>query len=402
VILKASLSPCFIRLRAALLVLILALAVASSRMQADSGTCGGQTLTLPFTDVMGSIFFCQIAEIYFQGITLGTTPTTYSPTNNVTRDQMAAFLGRTLDTGLRRGSRRAALDQFWTTTPHYDLDLGTTSLGSELRLTRSDGNHVWLTDSSPGNVYRVRASDGRLLETWTGANSAYGVLCAMNRVFVTGDINLASNLYMIDPTAPPGAVTNVTSALGSLATGLGFDGNKIWTANNGSLSIVTPGAAIPWSVMTVTGFGRLAGFVYDGANMWVTDQDDFTIKKLDANGNILQTVTVVDYPSNPGFDGKNIWVPGRFDTMSVVRASTGQVLATLSGNGLSNGRIAAFDGERILVTNLDGDSVSLWRATDLTPLGTFSTGVGSRPWGACSDGQYFWIALNGTDKLVRF
>src|SRR4029453_15102696 len=124
----------FIYLRTSLLALMVVL-VASSRMQADNGSCGGQTLTLPFTDVMGSIFFCQIAEIYFQGITLGTTPTTYSPANNVTRDQMAAFLGRTLDAGLTRGSERAALDQFWTTSPHYDLDLGTTTLGGTLEST---------------------------------------------------------------------------------------------------------------------------------------------------------------------------------------------------------------------------------------------------------------------------
>ncbi len=46
---------------------------------ADTGTCGGAMVTLPFTDVAGNIFFCQIAEAYFSGLTNGTTPTTYSP-----------------------------------------------------------------------------------------------------------------------------------------------------------------------------------------------------------------------------------------------------------------------------------------------------------------------------------
>lgn len=182
---------------------------------------------------------------------------------------MAAFLGRTLDTGLRRGSDRAALDQFWTTTPHYDLGLGVTTLGGSLNLTRSDGLHVWVADTA-GNVYRVRASDGNLVDTWTGATNAYGVLCAMGRVFITGDITSNGSLYMIDPSAAPGTVTTLSNLLGSLPTGIGFDGNKVWTANNGSLSIATPGVA--WSVITVIGpFGRLAGFVYDGANMWVTE-----------------------------------------------------------------------------------------------------------------------------------
>jgi hypothetical protein len=390
----------FILFKASLLALILSL-VASSRLHADSGTCGGQTLTLPFTDVMGSIFFCAIAEIYFQGITVGTSPTSYSPTNNVTRDQMAAFLARTLDTGLQRGSDRAAVNQFWTTTPHYDIDLGTTNLGGSLELTRSDGQHVWVADLTD-NVHRVRASDGKLLDTWTGAADAYGVLCAMGKVFVTGDIFPAGSLYMLDPSVAPGAVTTVTSTLGPNSLGIGFDGDKIWTANNGSLSIVTPGSTLPWSVTTVGGFGRLGGFVYDGTNMWVTDQTfPYSLKKLDSSGNVLQTVAMSSSPQFPIFDGRNIWVPCFSNTVIVVRASSGEVLAKLTGNGLGTPKSAAFDGERILVTSTGGN-VSLWKATDLTPIGSFSTGAGTDPFGACSDGQYFWITLRATGQLVRF
>jgi hypothetical protein len=63
---------------------------------------------------------------------------------------------------------------------------------------------------------------------------------------------------------------------------------------------------------------------------------------------------------------------------------------------------AAFDGERILVTNSAGTSVSLWKASDLTPIGTFSTGAGAFPVGVCSDGVNFWITLRFADKLARF
>jgi len=351
---------------------------------------------------MGNVFFCQISEIYFQGITSGTTPTTYSPSSNVTRDQMAAFIGRTLDTGLRRGSERAALDQFWTTTPHYDLELGTTILTGLPELARSDGKDIWVVEGF-GNVYRVQASDGKLLDTWTGADHAFGVLCAMGRIFITADQGGAGSLYMIDPTAPAGAVTTLTTVLGPLSTDIAFDGTRIWTANNTSLSIVTPGATIPWSVTNVGGFGRLTGFVYDGSNMWVADQGSGTLKKLDMNGSVLQTVIVGTFPNFPAFDGKNIWVPTTSgNTLVVVRASTGEILATLTGNGLNNPRVAAFDGERIMVTNFSGDSVSLWRASDLTPIGTFSTGAGTVPFGVCSDRKNFWITLQTTTRLARF
>ena len=92
------------RFRAALVIaLMLGLTIASRQIRADIGTCGGATTTLPFTDVAGNGFFCQIAEAYFSGLTNGTTPTTYSPGNIVQRDTMAAFITRTLDQSLTRG-----------------------------------------------------------------------------------------------------------------------------------------------------------------------------------------------------------------------------------------------------------------------------------------------------------
>src|SRR5688572_31852897 len=107
------------------LLLLLSLGITlvglSTRLQADTGSCGGVTVTLPFTDVMGNPFFCQIAAAYFSGLTNGTTATTYSPGDVVTREQMAAFTTRTLDQSLKRGSRRAALDQFWTTASSNSL-----------------------------------------------------------------------------------------------------------------------------------------------------------------------------------------------------------------------------------------------------------------------------------------
>ena len=45
-------------IRAAIVMaLMLVITLASSRLRADSGTCGGAAVTLPFTDVMGNLFF---------------------------------------------------------------------------------------------------------------------------------------------------------------------------------------------------------------------------------------------------------------------------------------------------------------------------------------------------------
>jgi hypothetical protein len=152
-----------------------------------------------------------------------------------------------------------------------------------------------------------------------------------------------------------------------------------------------------------TGFTSPVGILYDGANIWVTDVGDNTLKKLDSNGNVLNPPVPVVSPQLPVFDGSNIWVPNNTsNSVTVVRARDGMVLATLTGNGLNGPVQAAFDGQRILVTNKSGDSVSLWNATSLTPIGNVSIGVGTQSFGVCSDGINFWITLQGTNQLVRF
>jgi hypothetical protein len=78
------------------------------------------------------------------------------------------------------------------------------------------------------------------------------------------------------------------------------------------------------------------------------------------------------------------------------------LLATLIGNGLSSPFQAAFDGQRVLVTNDFWTNVSMWNASDLTPIGSFSTGVQTDPFGACSDGINFWITLEHANQLARF
>lgn len=356
-------------------------------------TCG------PFTDVPGNL--CpSVLEIYTLGITTGTSATTYSPDNTVTRGQMARFLTRTVDQLLPRGSRRAALDQSWTPMP-APAGLGVTTVGMGPALLTSDGADVWVPSVSAGTVSRVRASDGKLLETWNGATLAYGALVAMGRVLVSGFTSPGA-LYMIDPSQAPGTVTTVASNLGNGPRGITFDGAKIWTANNGgSVSIITPGT---WLVTNVTmGFTGPQGALFDGSNVWVTDAGDNSLKKLDGNGVILQSIPVGAFPGHPVFDGANIWVPNvNSNTVTVVRASTGAVLETLSGNGLTDPLAAAFDGQRILVTNVVAvGTVSLFRATDLAPLGSFPASGGSQPYGACSDGVSFWISFNNSATIAR-
>src|SRR5436190_2497603 len=126
--------------RAITLALTMAILVTLSiQLRADTGTCSGAQVNLPFTDVQGNAFFCQIAAAYFSGLSNGTSATTYSPTAPVAREQMAAFVTRTLDQSLKRGSRRAALDQWWVPKDQSDARTRGFLEGTGLNYIKSDG-----------------------------------------------------------------------------------------------------------------------------------------------------------------------------------------------------------------------------------------------------------------------
>jgi DNA-binding beta-propeller fold protein YncE len=391
--------------RATMLVALLLIVVAaSSQLRADNGTCSGVQVNLPFTDIQGNAFFCQIASAYFSGLTNGTSATTYSPTAPVAREQMAAFVSRTLDQSVKRGSKRAALDQWWT--PQVPEALGTTTVGNQPQAVKTDGDLVWVANFLGNSVSCVQASDGKLLKTYTGVTKPRALLIARGMIYVAGD-EPTGKLYSIDPTSVNQTTVTFVENIGSNPIALAYDGEHIWCSNFGGNLYRIGFDPDPAVTTRDPGLGIPTGLIYDGSELWVIDQGSNKLKRLGSGGTLVaQEVSVGGSAQQPVFDGTNIWVPNfNDDTITVIRASTGAVLATLSGNGLNGPGQAAFDGERILVVNKDGHSVSLWKATDLTPLGSISTGAtggGSSPAAVCSDGLNFWITLSSYDKLARF
>jgi YVTN family beta-propeller protein len=95
-------------------------------------------------------------------------------------------------------------------------------------------------------------------------------------------------------------------------------------------------------------------------------------------------------------------VPNQGDnSVSVVQASTGIVVATITQgprNKLNGPTTASFDGERVLVTNIGNNTVTVFKAVDLSFIANVSTGP-LTPTAACSDAINFWITAN---DLLRF
>jgi hypothetical protein len=383
------------RRRIAILLLLTGVSLLGGGAGALLGTCG------PFTDVAADSFCPFVLEVFTMGITTGTTPTTYEPGAKVTRVQMGTFLTRSVDSLARRNALQTAYAHFWSAQAGSFRE---TNVGDSPVYCRSNGRHVAVSNLNGNSVTVLKASDGKVLETLTGIPNPYGTFYAKGRLYVATTGGKFYEAIPLDINPP----TLVASDLGVNPRGLTWDGSRFFTANGGppgSVSIITPGATIPWTVTTVvTGFDSPHGMVFTGDNVWVSDFDADTIKRLGPNGEILQTVSVGDGPRFPMYDGINIWIPNFSSaSVTVVRASSGAVLATLSGNGLGFPTSAAHNGDIVLVSNHASNTVSKFKLADLSARGSFSTGAGTQPFGACTDGFHkFWMTFATTNKVATF
>jgi hypothetical protein len=318
---------------------------------------------------------------------------------------MAAFITRTLDQSLKRGSLRATAGQ-WATPQDVGM-LKTTPVGKLPQYNCFDGEDIWVANFTTNSVTRVHASDGRVLGTWTGAIAAHNTIAAGGFIYVTGLAN-TGKIYRIDPALAPGAVTEVESNVGNQPRSITYDGLNLWTANNGG-SITRYNILTDTATVFTTGFNHPAGIVFDGTHLWVVDFGNDALYRINpVDGAILETLAMGPLnavTATPVFDGANIWVPANNELRVVSTSTPARQLATLTGNGLGTiNQVAAFDGERIMVSNGVGNVVSLWKASSLEPLGNLNLGAGMTPVGVCSDGLHFWIAVdNGVSGvLMRF
>jgi hypothetical protein len=377
----------------------LALGFAASALSVAPGQaqqmCGGKSYPFPYTDVSGVVTFCPgIMEAYVTGISQGTTATTFSPSSTVIRSEMTTFLQRSVDQVLTRASRRTALKQTYTNTLQQFVDLTHRPV-----FCAADGPNVWV--AATDSVVKVDAATGTVLGTYTGATKAWPIFVTTVDI-VTADNASPNHLYEIFPSNSPGPMGDPGIPLPDGTSGMAFDGSSLWTANfSGSVSIIN---IIASTISTVSsGFNQPVGILYDGSHIWVTDHGAGTLLQLDSMGNILQTVTVGAGPQQPVYDGQNIWVPNNTgNSITVVQASSGNIVATIAAdatNLLSGPRTIAFDGERILVTNDVGNSLTLFKAADLSFIANIP--LSFSPYGACSDGTYFWVTVPSLNRLLR-
>jgi len=145
-----------------------------------------------------------------------------------------------------------------------------------------------------------------------------------------------------------------------------------------TLVVISPQANAADAVLQnfPVGYGPI-GLAFDGANIWVVNQNDRTVTKLRAiDGANQGTFRVGRTPLEAAYDGANIWVTNFLDdTVTKLRASDGAVLGTFPAGATPTG--IAFDGTSLWIANQSANTVTKLRPSDGTIEATYN--VGSNP-----------------------
>ena len=185
-----------------------------------------------------------------------------------------------------------------------------------------------------------------------------------------------------------------TLSVGDNPSGLAFDGANLWVVNNNDDTVMKLRPSDGKLLGTFSVGASPIAATFDGANIWVTNGGDDTVTKLQASdGMTVGSYAVGDFPEFVLFDGANIWTSNVFDeSLTKLRASDGTVLGTFN---VSNAGGITFDGENIWIANTFDGTVTKLRASDGVIVDVIR--AGQSPTHVLFDGVNIWVADSGLD-----
>ena len=264
-----------------------------------------------------------------------------------------------------------------------------------------DGEHMWVTVWGTGKVVKIRASDMAVI-------GSYNVGPGVNPIIFDGD-----EIWVATSDTSPGQITRIRASDGSLVStinpvtsshwGMAFDGANVWVTNTDTDNVTKIRASDNAILGNYAVGDGPTGIAFDGTHVWVANNHSGTVTKLRASdGGFVGTYTVGANPYGVAFDGANIWVANSGSaTVSVLRANDGSRAHVCS---VSAGPIwLAFDGYHMWVTHyLSQGFITRLTSTsglDCGPSPTFPTG--SYPLGIAFDGANMWVADSYSSSVSK-
>lgn len=272
----------------------------------------------------------------------------------------------------------------------------------------TDGTFLWIA-VDPGEILKVTAADRVLQQTWhiNGGQNAAKLGVFAGRVWIA-DFN--GNLYQFNPSDTPGTIGPLFT--GAVAVGrptLAFDGTNVWLGSAGGVNLFTYQVSASTGTAIGPFGGNMFGFAFDGTFMWMLLSNGHLQKLNIVPGGIPTIAEDIALPvavndCRMAWDGNDLWIPSGVGNVLVVRPAQGSFPSSVVLNqpiaGASFPYVASFDGENIMIGDVNDGLVSLWKATSLTGIRSFNSGAaGVR--GIASDGLTFNVGDATGTKLFQ-
>jgi YVTN family beta-propeller protein len=185
-----------------------------------------------------------------------------------------------------------------------------------------------------------------------------------------------------------------------------FDGTNLWVSNEFDNTVTRMSRT--GGVLSTHRVGRRPlGLATDGRNVWVANYLDGTVSQLSVDsGSVIATYSVGAGPVAVTHHRGSVWVANRDDnTVTRLDAATGQLQATVKvgrrPSGIAAGDVAVAGGTAhfVWVANSRGGTVSRIRQGDNVLAGTFPVGDG--PFGLAFDGATVWVSNYFSQNVTR-
>jgi glutamine cyclotransferase len=203
--------------------------------------------------------------------------------------------------------------------------------------------------------------------------------------------------------------TCTNTAVGKAPVGVLFDGTNIWVSDETGTEIYKIQASTG-TVLHVYAGGNGAQYIaYDNVNnnIWVTNPGSDNVTVINAtSGNSVNYSTGVsgNFPDGIGFDGANMWVTNYLTaTVTKMRAFDGAILQTIpvGTQGVSHPRFVVYDNvaKRIWVTIASDNKVLKINPDTGVIEDTYS--VPGFPYAAVFDGTNIWVTQGLLNTVVK-
>jgi DNA-binding beta-propeller fold protein YncE len=264
------------------------------------------------------------------------------------------------------------------------------SVGSQPYGIAFDGQNLWTANFAEGTVSKLRATDGKVLNTVAVGRAPVGIVFDGNNIWVTnGGDGTVSKVRTRD-----GKVLG-TFSVGRQPWWPALDGENVWVPNYLDGTVTKLRASDGKNLGSfATGTGGAIAAAFDGSCVWVATYANRVVK-LKEDGSIAGTYTVGHQPLGIVFGGAYIWVANQGgSSISKLRVSDGAIVGTF--NVPLGPYELAFDGVHLWVTG-EIEVVEL-RVADGVVVGKYPIGGTT---GIALDGENVWVAVTGLSKLLR-